>query len=1592
MATTKTAEYVYYWTGKGGDGSWTTALNWAVGSPNGTNNGSYPGAAANTTLNYYDTAYINNGNWNSVTGQFDNTINITIKPGEYKLRGLYFTPSASLTINSFVMLSGTTSSDSWNSYTFFGLTKVLRINALTINSNCVTTKSSFQYYHPSTFNSKYRGICLYSLYNTQGVEQPMLLHTGGKEIGISFFHQQIGSQYKLLSDFVLSNDRFFTFQGSKFDLNGYSLTAGLVYVTDYNQSSIDYYAEIIFKQHATTGARSYINISGGDGVTDYTSGKFSIIGQDGASGALLGGIKWQCLDGQPNPIFIWSYSGSANRTVYIPIYNLGFGTSLVNNTDTYSILSSPNQRPSWVSRNNISSQYIIDIYIIDGFSDTIGNTRTLISLPSAVAKGYSPLLGDFVCDGTTPGTLPTGPGCQHGLGWDIDYPQMTFCKNIVFPPLAEANGYYPNSLWQAKYSTSTTIKYPIFCLLHNTTGMASNWMPWRGNTNYATTYEGWVINFNGYSSTPSSTNTDPSELNRLVISVSSGVNLYFVSNVQMIAAVVFCENNTANVFLTGSSQIVWWLSFELVSGTISTVYGDGVTTHLANADALGITNTKLIKYPSFSLIQGTLDLYSDNDIFLRYSVDKSNNYYYGYFVVKDMPYYTTYYTTILGSPTILFNFLSEYSREGLMPYINGMIQTDVFDITATINKLNVYVNSDTGNLVTGASTSDTPPNIAIGVNWAGYYQTSSDVSSSIIKDLSNYNNSSSTKRPYQNDFVIFNTPDYYCITLLNQYPNTIGYTAAQNFPDALAFYVYEWQSGGPITVNITTKNHGAWTSKSYAILHLGSIISRSPACYLIIKQNGEIYQRVLLDNSTTVVMAGLDTRRIAGSRLTGYPVYSSTPPTTVKIAHREAGHLFSNDNMLTGNRNQNVYNLVPEFRFSGGNPAQPAQIDVLSQFNPNIYIEGGYYVIQGSTQSIAGLYVTAGTVDQTLNTRAQAPSFKFVNFDSASSPTQSTFVHGTDNYTIQPIAFNITGWSGVLWSSNNSRLTITTVSPSDPNLTYAPSIINFTNYYLNSVTVLPGTLRNYGNQVPHQPGQTEAVSTSTSPNFNALIFDFSDQATYGMDSYSSVRFESYLEEESPMLVQTLIFGQYQGYDFDLGEYTWQGRTGMSIYFGASMIFCANDTSPASDTLRNSNLNYFAGSVYDQLGGLIIPSTGYSIGGMGGEFASYDAKLYFQGSGIISIYASSMIPVVVGTSTYQYVMFTNQPGLKQSSGYSSLYPYYFNTFLDVPNVTSEYIVVGNYGDLKFMGGNIDVRTHPYTNNRVSLTATSLTIQDTIGPTSFGGYTRVYLQGASLYLGSLGITDSLVIFPSTVTNYFSADSGYGENYIYFYDGSVFNAYMGTYTNIAIGSWKKSSEEPTPTITINPCTDFTGLVPSRAQFDDLAASGLGPAIFKFTAKSTTTFVNFTYNDTAAPYDSNSDWYGYNNTANNTVLQSVSPSYQFNISVLKPHRGTFNDGRVVNNMTIKDSNAIDKYLWFAPGTVNTGTGSGTAFRPGYAYNSTYYGGTNVPYYNFDAGNNTGWIFNTPPTPGMDMMFWPNSTYDWTASPNTHTFETQHL
>jgi hypothetical protein len=189
-----------------------------------------------------------------------------------------------------------------------------------------------------------------------------------------------------------------------------------------------------------------------------------------------------------------------------------------------------------------------------------------------------------------------------------------------------------------------------------------------------------------------------------------------------------------------------------------------------------------------------------------------------------------------------------------------------------------------------------------------------------------------------------------------------------------------------------------------------------------------------------------------------------------------------------------------------------------------------------------------------------------------------------------------------------------------------------------------------------------------------------------------------------------------------------------------------------------------------------------------------------------------------------------------------------------------------------------------------------------------------------------------------------------------------------------------------------------PSTAQFGDLVSSGQGPSIFKFTSNSTSIFQKFTYNNTAAPLVNG--FYSYSNTLSNTVLKSTQLGYQFNISVPTPHLGTIKSGVSVNNMTIQDSAALNSYIWFAPGTVNRYANTGKSFLPGRSVNGDYYTGTNVSYYNFDAGNNSGWIFNQAPNSGMDQVFWDNPPFNWNTNTNaagvlnrfTHTFYTQSI
>jgi hypothetical protein len=218
--------------------------------------------------------------------------------------------------------------------------------------------------------------------------------------------------------------------------------------------------------------------------------------------------------------------------------------------------------------------------------------------------------------------------------------------------------------------------------------------------------------------------------------------------------------------------------------------------------------------------------------------------------------------------------------------------------------------------------------------------------------------------------------------------------------------------------------------------------------------------------------------------------------------------------------------------------------------------------------------------------------------------------------------------------------------------------------------------------------------------------------------------------------------------------------------------------------------------------------------------------------------------------------------------------------------------------------------------------------------------------------------------------------------FANTNQFNANLNQYLNISIGTWRASKESPVPVLTINPCasdaTNGSPLidVPSSVTLGDLKASDVGPSIFQFTPGTTSTFINFTYADTSAPFNTTASWYAYANTLSNTVLRSSQLGQSWNISIPTPHRGTIREKHVVSNFTIQDSNALQEYIWFAPGTVNV-SNTGKAYQEGYVSGSNVIRGASVDYYNYNNGRNTGWVFHEPPSASMDLSFWSNPPYE---------------
>jgi hypothetical protein len=817
--------------------------------------------------------------------------------------------------------------------------------------------------------------------------------------------------------------------------------------------------------------------------------------------------------------------------------------------------------------------------------------------------------------------------------------------------------------------------------------------------------------------------------------------------------------------------------------------------------------------------------------------------------------------------------------------------------------------------------------------------------------------------------------------------NPIALDSYQSSSDSLISGV-SFTSGGPLTVAVIRQTTNG-DYDAYANPGVRMIWAKSGNTAFTVTSLSNGNQDYLYFNASAVAgyeyqpyIAGLD---LTQSNNLNVNIFDSRHASTnggyfigtglLKIGCAEGGSIFDREDTSITYFYPYYYNSLA---VSGGSVLFPAIIDVRHSIAFDITITGGYYTIGGLVNSLKMLQLGNNcTLDQSLNTSGNSPTFNSINLDYG-SPSQgaSKFIHGNYNGS-NYVAFYVSGNNKTVWSSQRSGLTITTINSQGQQA--APGIIVFTyTGFTGSRFVYPGGIDNYGEQantpyVVNNPGKN-------TPDQNALVFDFyngyNNDPIYSADSIFIGDLSSL---GSTQTVQTILLGTYD----DTGA--WNGFRG-NLYFQRDVIFLASNAAPNWETIY---LPYFDDSQYI-IGGLHqgLSKIGTNVG----------ASLYFQGDGYIWL-NSALTPgsypapnVYVGSNRYQYYIQLNQPGLQ--GGY---YTYFgFNKYYGSTSpgqYTSNYNISGNYKNLFLQGGSIGFYNATYNVVSTVTSVINLTVQDTIGKISKGGFTSVDIsnnEGDYLNIGDPNATGvgSLTTYASTSTSsYFYSSS---QMIIRFANGLTFNANLGTYTNIAIGINSTISK---PSITINPCANNADGSPavdtvSQATFYSLTAPG-GPVTFKFASGSTSTFRYFNYNDTKATYSSSNAWYAYSNTLSNTALISTQQGFPWYISIPTPHRGTLKSSVEVSNLTIQDSVAVNPYIWFAPGTVNRYANTGTSFRPGYTSDVQYYTGTNVSYYNYDAGGNLGWVFHQRPNVGMDLAFWGNPPFEWSSSTN-HSHVTQ--
>jgi hypothetical protein len=975
------------------------------------------------------------------------------------------------------------------------------------------------------------------------------------------------------------------------------------------------------------------------------------------------------------------------------------------------------------------------------------------------------------------------------------------------------------------------------------------------------------------------------------------------------------------------------------------------------------------------------------------------------------------------NPTIYFNF-SDTSGG-----ITGMIVTDTYRASTD---LDVYIYSLVGNLIdsTGVDINGVCFSILYKGGWNGWSANANPVTQNSsntvyiktrIKTVSNYIAPTDSSKSYftnprpfysawlweDSKFNVLSMPlatafdNYLSATNDISVPLKLYQTVSDIFYYASSSLGFantsdlRFKSGGPVTVTIANYN-GYYNN--YQIISVNS----QGAVYFNMVDIEDNSNLMFINDSTGVInLAGLNMpirTQFSSSNLDDLKIqlygwsysnsytteYLYNPFTSLRISDIESGHFLSIHSNFNFNYWFNTLILsggqlrLPAFLNARQGVTYPSSGASTINYFTNIEIQGGYYVINSNVLG-KKLFLKAGVLDQSLlpdyydggTGSYTSPMFNTVDF--TDNTYYRKFIHGYDNYAGNAaIAFNISSTiinGNLEWLASGDKLSITTLSYSGNQFT--PSVIIFTSQYSTgangTIKLWPGNLDNLGSQVNTS---IPAVITDTyftyPPDQNALEFDLSGLP----NAYELAIGNPTVNSISTACVQSIHFGYYGWTGF--GQNYPDSGNNKTINFYQDIIFCGNKASP-----------WQGGRTAVAAGGLVTPPNTRL------EAYTSATTIYFQGDGTIHLSKSSIPSTVfpninVGDAKYQYVIQANQLGLPDTGNLSLDYINKYYGFLSYYSATSDYnIAGGDYGNLNLLGGNITIisgNNINYTNSINSTTAVNVTIKDTIGTIAKGGETQVYINQG----GSLRTSQNFLTYRRYST---STELLAGQGTLLFANNTQFNANLKTYDNLGIGAYRTVSTV-VPTVIINPCDSNGDGSPSvnqisTATFGDLYSPGEGPAVFKFRRGSTSSFINFTYNDAAAPIDVTNGWQAYPNTTSNTILKSTDDGFQWYISIPTPHRGTLKSANLATNISIKDSVALNDYIWFLPGTVNSkfaklhGT-PGYSFREGYTGYLSYYKGAILPYFNWDLGNNSGWVYHALPSGTMDQYFWPNVPYDF--------------